>query len=452
VLRRCISCLEGQTYGNMKVVIVDNASGDGWAEAGIGGEVDVEVVRVDARVGFARGNNIGIRHAMGRGARYVALLNDDAFAEPKWLEELVATAMGGKRVGVVGSKVLFDADTQFINSTGLLFNMSGLAWDRGMGRVDSVRWDEAGAAAGATGAAVLLSCEMLKEAGLLDEGYPAYYEDLDMCMRARKSGYGVAYAPRAVVRHQYSASYGSGSLRKEYLSTFSRVRFVVKFFPGEVLGNALMRLVLERLRSHAGKLLRLRPWGLLAALMGLAGAGLRVWSAVRDRTVRLSKVELDELAVASYGKPKLHIPGVETSGVETPLLSGGGSVVLEEGWYAGGGRGSAGCWMARRAGMVIRPEVEGRHELRIQAWFPEKSGRRPSFEVLAGEGMLGKREVEGGLKLYEFGSVSLTGAMRFSLELSDFIPAEESGDYRDLGLKICRIELNWLDERRKGVK
>ena len=127
-------------------------------------------------------------------------------------------------------------------------------------------------------------------------------------------------------------------------------------------------------------------------------------------------------------------------------------MVLEEGWYTGGDKGPAGRWMARRAGIVIRPEAPGRHELRVQAWFPEGSGRRPSLRVLVGERRLGKREVGGGLKRYEFGSVSLTGATTFSLELTDFVPVEESGDYRDLGLKVCRIELSRLDELREEAK
>jgi len=451
VLRRCISSLEGQSYGNFRVLLVDNASGDEGVEAVRDSGVRVDVIRIDRRAGFAKANNLGIRRAMEQGAEYVVLLNDDAFPEGEWLEELVSVAEGGDRVGVVGSKVLFDADPQFINSTGLKFNLAGLAWDRGIGRIDCPRWDEPGILVGVTGAAMLLSCEMLRDIGLLDEGYPVYYEDLDLCIRSGLSGYSVVYAPRAVTHHLYSATYGVKSWGKEYRSTFSRTRFVAKFFPRAALVRALVCLLFERVRLQLRNVVCFRPGMLLAGVLGFLRAGLEIsglWS-VRGARRAVSDEELRRLGVCSYARPELHIPTGGVEGDAGSIFSGEGRLKLKEGWYGCESGRPAGCWMAKRAGFVVEGLARGDYEVCIDAWFPPEWERLPRVSVLADGECVGERLAERGLGRYDFEAGRVSGATRFRIEVSDFITAEESGDYRDLGIKVCHIDLNPLKASRE---
>lgn len=452
VLPRCMSSLEGQSYGNFRVIVVDNVSGDESVERARGSRVHPEVIRTSRRLGFAAANNVGVRWAMAEGAKYVVLLNDDAFPEEKWLEELVSAAEGGERVGVVGPKVLFDADRQFINSTGLTFNLAGLAWDRGIGRVDCARWDKPCALVGVTGASMLLSCRMLREVGLLDEGYPVYYEDLDLCIRARMAGYRVVYAPRAVVSHLYSATYGAWSKGKEFRSTFSRARFIAKLFPRAALVRALLHMLYEKLRDQASNLLRGRAGMLGATAAALARAGVEVsnLSAVRGRGRPLTEKELGELAVSSYGRPELHVPS--GSGGPAPDLLEIGTIVLGEGWYARDDAPPSGRWMAKRAGAAVTPVSPGDYSVSIRAWLPEVQERRLKLYAAAEGRSLGEAVVQEGMGVYDFSFVRMSGETRIEMELSDFIPSEKSGDYRDLGIKVCGVELNLSDATREEAK
>jgi hypothetical protein len=292
---------------------------------------------------------------------------------------------------------------------------------------------------------------MLREVGLLDEGYPAYYEDLDLCIRARMSGYSVVYAPRAVAYHVYSASYGLRSWRKEYRSTFSRMRFVAKFFPCAALVKALGWTVCEKIRGQVRNVVRFRPGLLMAAVCGALRAGVEMsdmW-ALRGRTRQLSEVELAGLAAGSYRQPKLHIPTVGGAGRGASVLSSGWGLELEEGWYGRERGRPAGCWMAKRAGFVVEGLARGDYEVSIDAWFPPEWERLPRLSLFADGKCVGERLAEPGLGRYDFEAGRVSGGTKFRIEVSDFVAAEESGDYRDLGIKVCRIDLNPVKASRE---
>src|SRR3989442_738637 len=139
--------------------------------------------------------------------------------------------MAGPRVGMVASKMVFFDRPNVLNSTGVCIGPDGSAMDRGWNSVDEGQFDQALDVFGPSAGAALYRRDVLESVGLLDEDFLAYYEDLDLAWRTRLAGWEARFAPRAIVHHKYSASYGSGNPMKTYLCERNRVWNLVQNYP-----------------------------------------------------------------------------------------------------------------------------------------------------------------------------------------------------------------------------
>jgi GT2 family glycosyltransferase len=184
---------------------VDNGSADDSLKLLRSKYTSVEVVELKKNYGFAGGVNAGIKHAIENGAEYVALLNNDALADKNWLKKLKDNMDKNPRSGIVTSKIL-NEDGKFLDSSGEFFSIWGLPFPRGRKETDINKYDEDTAVFGASGGASLYRVKMLKEIGLFDENFFAYYEDVDLSFRAQLAGWKVAYAPEAIVYHKIGAT------------------------------------------------------------------------------------------------------------------------------------------------------------------------------------------------------------------------------------------------------
>jgi GT2 family glycosyltransferase len=209
-----LASLEG-----IEAICVDNGSTDGSDERVEERSPQVELIRTGANLGFAGGNNVGLRRALERGADWVLLLNNDATAEPGLAEALARAAAARPDAGLLACKVLA--------GDGLTVQYAGarvLAWlgysgrQRGHGGPDV--YDEPGDVDRADGAAMAVSAAAAERAGLLDERLFAYVEDVDWSLRIRRAGFAVVFVPDARVRHRGSASSGGrASTTNLYYST-----------------------------------------------------------------------------------------------------------------------------------------------------------------------------------------------------------------------------------------
>ncbi len=209
-----LASLEG-----IEAICVDNGSTDGSDERVEERFPQVELIRTGANLGFAGGNNVGLRRALDRGADWVLLLNNDATAEPGLAEALARAAAARPDAGLLACKVLA--------GDGLTVQYAGarvLAWlgysgrQRGHGGPDV--YDEPGDVDRADGAAMAVSAAAAGRAGLLDERLFAYVEDVDWSLRIRRAGFAVVFVPDARVRHRGSASSGGrASTTSLYYST-----------------------------------------------------------------------------------------------------------------------------------------------------------------------------------------------------------------------------------------
>jgi GT2 family glycosyltransferase len=228
-LAGCLRALETQTFERFDVVVVDN-SGMNRVQAG---GARVRVIANARNVGFGSAVNQAIRSS---DAPYVAALNDDAEADPAWLERLVAAAEARPRAGMFASEVRL-AESGMLDSTGMLIAADGSSKQRGHLDAPEIFAQEHDALC-PSGSAALYRRTMLDQVGLFDETFFLYCEDTDLGLRARRAGWECGYVAGATVRHRYSHSAGRASPLKAYYVERNRLFTAIKNLPFGMLVKA----------------------------------------------------------------------------------------------------------------------------------------------------------------------------------------------------------------------
>lgn len=198
-LPACLDSLLAQSL-KTRIIVVDNGSEDNSVELLEERYPGVELIAQLTNQGYAGGVNPGFRRAIELGCRYAAAFNNDAVADPGWLEALVNYLDKHPKTGIATCKLL-SADGRHIDSTGDYYTSWGLPYPRGRGETDLTKYDADIEVFGASGGASLYRVSMLEQIGLFDEDFFAYYEDVDLSFRAQLAGWKIAYVPAAVVHH-----------------------------------------------------------------------------------------------------------------------------------------------------------------------------------------------------------------------------------------------------------
>lgn len=276
----CLRSLAAQDLGGsarLAITVVDNGSTDGTAELIAREFPRARLIARSDNAGFGRATNEGLARALDEGADYALLVNNDVELEPGFARALVTAAEAHPEAGLFAGTLLFRGEER-VNSTGLVIDALGRARDRdfGLPRAQLSRPD--GPVEGVSGGAALLRCAMLRTIGCFDAGYFAYYEDVDLSLRAARAGFRSWYVASAVARHRYSATIGDGSPRKRFLLGRGHLRTLAKHQP-PLRALALVPLTVGyRLLAKAPlELLRGKP-ALAAAEARASVAGL--WSAL----------------------------------------------------------------------------------------------------------------------------------------------------------------------------
>ena len=206
----CLNALALAAGPDDVIAVVDNGSHDGSADAVAAAHPEVTLLRNGTNLGFAGGNNVGIRHALAAGAAWVVLVNNDATVEPDALGALRAAAARRPDAGILAGKLFFRVPADRIWFAGQRFwplvGYSGRP--RGYGKEDGAAYRKEGPTGRAAGAFMAISRPALETIGLLDENLFAYVEDVDWSLRARAAGLKVLLVPSAIARHGVSASTG----------------------------------------------------------------------------------------------------------------------------------------------------------------------------------------------------------------------------------------------------
>lgn len=248
----CLRSLRNDAYPNKKIVVVDNGSTDDSAPRIRAAYPDIELIETGENLGYAEGNNVGIRHALGRQPDYFLVLNNDTELATDFLSQLVAEAESDPSIGVVGPKMYFFDPLDMVFAAGSLVKWNeGSVEQRGIwqresqvGPLCSQRPEDVDFI---IGCGVLFRSEMLTRIGLYDSRYFLNYEDVDICIRARRAGYRVRYTPRAVLYHKVSATLGLASARNTYYMTRNALLFFSVHLRGWRRWRTLARIVIRNL-------------------------------------------------------------------------------------------------------------------------------------------------------------------------------------------------------------
>lgn len=227
-LEACLTALADQQPPPDRVVLVDNNSGDD-SVAFTRERFPWVIVRENGgNLGFAAGNNIALRDDT---AEVVVLLNPDVVLAPGALAALTDALADDPHIGIAGAKLWYPDGDTIQHAGGYITHPQALPGHYGIGQTDSPEYDIPRDVEYVIGAATALRRSMLDEIGLLDEGYFLYFEDADLCARARRAGYRVIYWPATTGIHVESATAAKGSFG--YLHRFhsGRWRYLLKHFP-----------------------------------------------------------------------------------------------------------------------------------------------------------------------------------------------------------------------------
>lgn len=241
----CLLSVYKSSYKRFKVFLVDNNSID--STAGFVKEkfpqVDISVLKKN--IGFAAGQNLGIKKALKKGCKSVFLLNPDTLIDKKCLNELIIKSDDQT---ILQPLILIhngEKKTKLINTTGGVLNFLGFSYCGNYRKnMDTVREDRDIAVA--SGAAMFVPSNILKKVGLFDENFFMYHEDVDLTYRARISGYNIKLISSALVWHKYSFSknkqkyYHFEKNRQLFLWRNFSLKYLILIFPAYIVTEILM--------------------------------------------------------------------------------------------------------------------------------------------------------------------------------------------------------------------
>ncbi|HVN56151.1 MAG TPA: glycosyltransferase family 2 protein [Anaerolineaceae bacterium] len=198
----CLLSLSQANYPNLKILVLDNASTDGTREAIHENYPQVQLFELDENKGYAGNNNIGIEIALCHQAEWIFILNDDLTLAPDCISELVAAGNSNSKIGVVGPMVFHHTEPDVIQSAGGYLDQYWRPKHFGANEIDSNQFDRIREVDWISGCAILVRREALEKAGLMDERFFLYNEEVDLCYRIKMSGWSIVHVPAAKLWHK----------------------------------------------------------------------------------------------------------------------------------------------------------------------------------------------------------------------------------------------------------
>ena len=258
----CLGSLLSQTYGNLEILVVDNASRDNTVKIIEDDHPQARLFKLSKNRHFARAVNYGIGKA---GGKHFLILNQDLALEKNCLANLHRRTRSGEKIGAVVPMMKFYHLRGFINGIGNHIRNQGWGSDNFIGLVDVGQFQHLQEVPSACFGAVLLNRDAVTDVGLLDGGYRSYYEDVDWSFRSWLRGWKIVPAADAVLYHKFGGSY----LQAEKLRFIvgNRIRLVLKVFQGRIRLGFLKRYLKEDILRLLSSVKREKHGELAACLM-----------------------------------------------------------------------------------------------------------------------------------------------------------------------------------------
>ena len=197
----CLLSLQKVEYKNLEVILVDNESNFEKINKIKSDFNKVEVIESKENLGFASANNLGIKYAIKNKFEYVMLLNNDTEVNKKFLSPLLNSFQNDNSLGAVQPLIMnYNNRAKIWNAGGYLNNFFGFPYTNKKlnNKNRQIDW--------ITGCCIVLKTKVIKKAGLIDEDFFAYYEDVDWSLRIKKLGYKLGIAESSVIFHHGTKS------------------------------------------------------------------------------------------------------------------------------------------------------------------------------------------------------------------------------------------------------
>ncbi len=218
----CLASVDQVSYPDLLRIVVDNGSTDGSVDELAARFPDWMLLRNPRNLGYAEGNNVGIRHALSNGADYVMLLNNDTRIDREAVTRLVGVAENEPSIGVLGPRIYhWDQPDLIWCDGGTVDPVTVEPRHAGLLQRDADRGSTVVATEYVSGCALMARASVLQQVGMLDEDYFLVFEEVDLCARVRARGFSAVVVPDARVWHKVSVSFGGGE-SQTYLYYFHR--------------------------------------------------------------------------------------------------------------------------------------------------------------------------------------------------------------------------------------
>lgn len=208
----CLTSIQKINYSNYSIIVVDNDSSDGSVPAIRASFPNITLIVAGKNLGFAEGNNVGMRHALESNTDYILLLNNDTWVDKNFLSHLVTEAGKTNNAFVYGPAIFYAEPKDTLWFAGAKWNTDKLAFDFPLqnSRIEYLP-KEPFESDYICGAAMFFHHSVTEQIGLLDDRFFLVWEESDWCFRARKAGYNSLVIPNAKIWHKIGVSFGSES-------------------------------------------------------------------------------------------------------------------------------------------------------------------------------------------------------------------------------------------------
>lgn len=294
LLEICLPSLIRQTFKDFEVIVVDNGSVDGSVEYVKDNFPKFRLIELSQNLGFAPAVNIGINKAKGE---YLILINNDTEVDTRCVEYLIRAAGEKKEVGMVGAKMLNFYKRDIVDSAGDYLDSVGHASNIGLGERDGEKFQKSGYVFLVTGGGSLFKREMLDKVGLFDDSYFAYFEDIDLCMRAQLLGFKAWFEAKAIIYHIHKATSSKNRQFLEYLQFRNMMITIIKDFPTKLLLKNLNFIKIILVNINTIRYLAFKGF-LLSALKAEAYIWLNLPNLIKKRIqIQGSKIVSDDYII-----------------------------------------------------------------------------------------------------------------------------------------------------------
>jgi GT2 family glycosyltransferase len=231
VTNQLLESLSKVAWPNVEILVVDNGSQESDFNRLESSYSNVRIIRSHSNLGFAGGNNLGIKDAKGK---YILLLNNDTIVEPNFIDPLIYRIENEENVGVVCPKIKYFDNPDTIQYAGfskmnkITLRMHAIGYKQ----KDKGQYNKPAETHFAHGCALMSKRDVIQKAGLMPEQYFLYYEEQDWSLKIRQAGYKIWYEPESIVYHKESLSVQKGSPLKTYFLNRNRILFMRRNIKG----------------------------------------------------------------------------------------------------------------------------------------------------------------------------------------------------------------------------